>query len=205
MNGLVESPTLYWQILGALCGLALGIGLGAIRQRRQRHGGTKARTPDRANAGSPAGASRLPDVSVKPPPPAIPKSRPPSSTRRSSAEREGPPPLAPAGGQEASGGASSELVTTLQASNAELQAQIKSLQAAQAQEAQERLTLLQTERRRHEGALESLRQEHCTELSRLMSTMVEQVDGLHQSYGVRIKALEQEVERLRTGASADTR
>jgi hypothetical protein len=36
-----------------------------------------------------------------------------------------------------------------------------------------------------------------------MSTMVEQVDTLHQSYGARIKSLEQDVERLRSAASSD--
>jgi uncharacterized protein YsxB (DUF464 family) len=113
-----------------------------------------------------------------------------------------PSPVSVGGADSASTTASAEALAALQALNAELQAQVKSLQTAQAQEVQERQVLLQTERRRYESALEHIRQEHSAELSRLMSTMVEQVDTLHQSYGVRIKSLEQEVERWR-GASPD--
>ncbi|WP_157725550.1 hypothetical protein [Vitreoscilla filiformis] len=214
MNGLADIPALYWQILGALCGLALGIGLGAIRQRRQRDAdAAKARPPERVHATGVASVGRSQDaggrVRGKPLAPE------PAGIRRNGAERTVSPVTVPAAlspqvnpapasaDTQAAQAAAQEALMVLQAQNAELQAQLKALQATQAQDAQERLSLLQTERRRHESALEALRQEHSTELGRLMSTMVEQVDTLHQSYGARIKSLEQDVERLRSAASSD--
>ncbi len=203
---------MYWQILGALCGLALGIGLGAIRQRRQRDAdAAKARPPERVHAPGVVSAGRSQDAGAR----ARSKPPEPAGGRRSGTERTASPvtvpaalspqlPPAPASADtQAAQAAAQEALVVLQAQNAELQAQLKALQATQAQDAQERLNLLQTERRRHESALEALRQEHSTELGRLMSTMVEQVDTLHQSYGARIKSLEQEVERLRSAASSD--
>lgn len=214
VNGLADIPALYWQILGALCGLALGVGLGAIRQRRQRDAdAAKARPSERIHTVGAAGGGRSLDAGgrgrVKSP---VPE---PAVSRRSGAERTMPPVTVPAAlspqvspasvsaDVQAAQAAAQEALAVLQAQNAELQAQLKALQATQAQDAQERLSLLQTERRRHESALEALRQEHSAELGRLMSAMVEQVDTLHQSYGVRIKSLEQDVERLRGAASSD--
>ncbi|NDY93367.1 hypothetical protein G3A44_19425, partial [Ideonella sp. TBM-1] len=36
MNGLGDVPAWVWQVLGAACGLGLGLWLGAIRRRRLR-------------------------------------------------------------------------------------------------------------------------------------------------------------------------
>jgi len=88
-------------------------------------------------------------------------------------------------------------VAALQTYTSELLEQLRNIQASQAQEAQERQLQAQAERRRHESQLEGLRQEHSAELGRLMNTMVEQVDNLHQEYARRIKELEAETLRLR--------
>ena len=217
MNGLAGVPAVYWQILGALCGLALGIWLGAMHQhwrRRSDPSSDQPPKPDSATLSSAPSSARgrvaasVSSSAERSGSKASVRSKstatghPAAPVRRGSAspaprERETAPVTVSAALEP------SETMLALQSNNTELLAQLKAMQSAQNQEAQERHTLLQMERRRHENLLESVRQEHSAELSQLMGTMVEQVDSLHQSYGARIKALEEEIERLRVGGGAE--
>lgn len=297
VSDLAGFPAWYWQVLGVLCGLALGILLGAIRMRRRAtqpaeaqpqagaNGSTPAARQASANGTGPSEADRLPRVMV--PPPSAPKQAPasvrangpeapahagkrgkpaataPNASRSGSpgidvtaapapnsppspprpaaapavvatspaaatppassgARQAGspsrpniaPPAAAPLAAPPSAGAgtpglaepappaaapppAAPDAVAVLQEYTAELLEQLRNTHSSHAQELQTRAQQTLEERRRHEGLLEGLRQEHSAELSRLMATLTEQVDQLHQQYGQRIRQLEADIERLR--------
>jgi hypothetical protein len=143
-----------WPLVAVAVGLALGIMLGAVRQRgRADEPAVRDAGPDSA---LPAGAAE-----------------PGSSTPQQ------------------------RLLERLRAANLQLSAQLKSLAEANSRQQQEREQERQSERLRREREIEELRQAHANELSQLMATLVEQVDGLNKSHAEQIKALELEIERAR--------
>lgn len=89
------------------------------------------------------------------------------------------------------------LLERLRAANLQLSAQLKSVAETNSRQAQEREQERQGERLRHERELEELREKHTSELSHLMSTLVEQVDGLNKQHTDALKQLETELERAR--------
>ncbi|HJV72304.1 MAG TPA: hypothetical protein VJ693_24300 [Ideonella sp.] len=145
-----------WPLVAVAVGLALGIMLGAVRQR-----GSRAST-------------------------AVPDSTPASAL---------PAGAADAGGRDAT--PQQRLLERLRATNLQLTAQLKSLAEANSRQQQEREQERQSERMRQERELEELRQAHSNELSHLMNTLVEQVDGLNKAHAEQLKALEVEIDRVR--------
>jgi hypothetical protein len=89
------------------------------------------------------------------------------------------------------------LLERLRAANLQLSAQLKSVAEANSRQAQEREQERQGDRLRHERELEELREKHTSELSHLMSTLVEQVDGLNKQHAEQLKQIETELERAR--------
>jgi hypothetical protein len=145
-----------WPLVAVAVGLALGIMLGAIRQR-----GRHSAAPPRDTA---------------------------------------PPSIPPAGAAEGSGRDATpqqRLLERLRVSNLQLSAQMKSLAEANSRQQQEREQERQSERLRQERELEELRQAHAGELSHLMNTLVEQVDGLNKAHAEQLKSLESELDRVR--------
>lgn len=113
----------------------------------------------------------------------------------------------PGAGNGNGGGASTpqqRLLERLRAANLQLSGQMKSLAEANSRQAQEREQERQAERLRHERELEELRQAHSGELSHLMSTLVEQVDGLNKQHNEQIKQIETELERARQDSRRQT-
>lgn len=146
-----------WPLVAVAVGLALGIMLGAVRQRGSR-AGTAARDS--------APASALP-----------------ASAAGDANGRDATP--------------QQRLLERLRATNLQLTAQLKSLAEANSRQQQEREQERQSERMRQERELEELRQAHSNELSHLMNTLVEQVDGLNKAHAEQLKALEVEIDRVR--------
>jgi hypothetical protein len=89
------------------------------------------------------------------------------------------------------------LLERLRAANLQLSAQMKSLAESNSRQSQEREQERQSDRLRHERELEELKQAHSNELSHLMDTLVEQVDGLNKQHAEAMKAVELELERAR--------
>jgi TolA-binding protein len=143
-----------WPLVAVVVGLALGIMLGAVRQRGRR-------------SGPPARDSEAGPVS------ALPASAGEGSTPQQ------------------------RLLERLRAANLQLSSQLKSLAESHSRQQQDREQERQSERLRHERELEELRQAHTNELSKLMDTLVEQVDGINKAHAEQIKALELELERAR--------
>lgn len=113
----------------------------------------------------------------------------------------------PGAGNGNGGGASTpqqRLLERLRAANLQLSSQMKSLAEANSRQAQEREQERQAERLRHERELEELRQAHSGELSHLMNTLVEQVDGLNKQHNEQIKQIETELERARQDSRRQT-
>lgn len=144
-----------WPLVAVVVGLALGIMLGAVRQRG--------------------------------------RSAPPA--RESRPEADAALPVGEANGREAS--PQQRLLERLRAANLQLSSQLKSLAEANSRQQQEREQERQSDRLRQERELEELRQQHANELSRLMETLVEQVDGLNKAHAEQVKSLEGEIERYR--------
>lgn len=154
-----------WPLVAVAVGLALGIVLGAVRQRGRRKPGVRdSQGPSSSLPGEAAGAGN-------------------------------------------GGGASTpqqRLLERLRAANLQLSAQMKSLAEANSRQAQEREQERQAERLRHERELEELRQAHSGELSHLMNTLVEQVDGLNKQHHEQVKQIETELERARQESRRQT-
>jgi hypothetical protein len=89
------------------------------------------------------------------------------------------------------------LLERLRAANLQLSSQVKSLAEVNSRQQQEREQERQGDRLRQERELEELRQQHVNELSHLMDTLVQQVDGLNKAHAEQLKALEAEIERYR--------
>ena len=124
--------------------------------------------------------------------------------RRATPAREGEPAVAGAAGQpEPGAGAGRDatpqqrLLERLRAANLQLSAQLKSLAESNSRQSQEREQERQSERLRHEREIEELKQSHSNELSHLMDTLVEQVDGLNKQHVDQLKTVEIELERAR--------
>lgn len=150
-----------WPLVAVVVGLALGIMLGAVRQR-----GSGASAPSREtgpDSALPAGA--------------------PGEANGNGNGRESTP--------------QQRLLERLRAANLQLSSQLKSLAEANSRQQQEREQERQSERLRQERELEELRQQHANELSHLMETLVQQVDGLNKAHAEQVKALESEIERHR--------
>ncbi len=96
------------------------------------------------------------------------------------------------------------LLERLRAENLRLNSTLKSLAESNSRQAQEREQERQSDRLRQERELEELRQAHAGELSHLMNTLVEQVDGLNRAHAEQIKTLETEIERVRQDGRRST-
>ncbi|HEV8688721.1 MAG TPA: hypothetical protein VGQ91_00375 [Ideonella sp.] len=109
--------------------------------------------------------------------------------------------VAGAAGPEAGAGRDTtpqqRLLERLRAANLQLSAQLKSLAESNSRQSQEREQERQGERLRHEREIEELKQAHSNELSHLMDTLVEQVDGLNKQHAEQLKNVELELERAR--------
>jgi len=146
-----------WPLVAVAVGLALGIMLGAVRQRGRRTGGT----PRDSTTPSALPAAGAGDAAARDPTP------------------------------------QQRLLERLRVTNLQLTSQLKSLTEANARQQQEREQERQSDRMRLERELEELRQAHSNELSHLMNTLVEQVDGLNKAHAEQLKVLEAEIERVR--------
>ncbi|HEX5687689.1 MAG TPA: hypothetical protein VFY73_27050 [Ideonella sp.] len=124
-----------------------------------------------------------------------------SAVRDSGGQDHGPISVLPGHVAGEGGGRDStpqqRLLERLRAANLQLSSQLKSLAESNSRQAQEREQERQSERLRQERELEELRQAHANELSHLMNTLVEQVDGLNKAHAEQLKALEAEIERAR--------
>lgn len=197
---MADVPVWYWQVLGALCGLGLGIWLGALRQRRARNPRPGA-APGNVNQGA------APTTLMAPPPSApaplgmaVAPSAPMPLQAPAGAGMAAPVPVSSA--DVRADGAQQRLLQRLRDSNLELTTKLRAATDLHARELLERSQQQQAERQRHERQLEELRQTHSGELANLMSVLVEQVDGIHKTHAAQVKALESEVERLRRGGAA---
>lgn len=163
-----------WPLVAVVIGLALGMVLGAVKLRRGRGlAGGHGRDTDLGPA-SALTAGAAPGVG-------------PGSGNGGSADA----------GAGAGGSPQQRLLERLRAANLQLSAQLKSVAEANSRQMQEREQERQADRLRHERDLEELRQAHAGELSHLMNTLVEQVDGLNKHHAEQLKAMETELERLR--------
>ena len=124
-----------------------------------------------------------------------------AAARDSGGQDHGPMSALPAHAAGEGGGRDStpqqRLLERLRAENLRLNTQQKSLAESNSRQAQEREQERQSDRLRQERELEELRQAHAGELSHLMNTLVEQVDGLNKAHAEQVKALESEIERAR--------
>ena len=131
-----------------------------------------------------------------------------ASARDSGGQDHGPMSALPAHAAGEGGGRDStpqqRLLERLRAENLRLNTQQKSLAESNSRQAQEREQERQSDRLRQERELEELRQAHAGELSHLMNTLVEQVDGLNKAHAEQIKALETEIERARQDGRRST-
>ncbi|WP_374563626.1 hypothetical protein [Ideonella sp.] len=128
-----------------------------------------------------------------------------ASARDSGMQDHGPASQLPAlaeGGRDST--PQQRLLERLRAANLQLSSQLKSLAESNSRQAQEREQERQSDRLRQERELEELRQAHANELSHLMNTLVEQVDGLNKAHAEQIKALETEIERARQDGRRST-
>lgn len=119
--------------------------------------------------------------------------------RDSGGQDHGPVSMLP--GQSGEGGRDGtpqqRLLERLRATNLQLSSQLKSLAESNSRQAQEREAERQSEKLRQERELEELRQSHAGELSHLMNTLVEQVDGMNKAHADQVKSLETEIDRVR--------
>lgn len=123
------------------------------------------------------------------------RSSSPRDVRDPGEQDHGPVSVLP--GMHAEGTPQQRLLERLRATNLQLSSQLKSLAESNSRQAQEREQERQSERLRQERELEELRQAHASELSHLMNTLVEQVDGLNKAHAEQIKALETEIDKVR--------
>lgn len=165
-----DIPSWAWQVLGAFGGLALGLGLGAWHLRR-----TKARRrpqrPVRPSA----------DTTLSRPASDLPHSVLPGASRFGSTADT----------------PQQRLLEHLRQSNLDLAAQLKASAAQHAKLLRSNGEELAQAKAEYDDRVESLRQQHSTELRHLMALLVEQVDGIHKAHANHVKALEAEVERWR--------
>ncbi|GAA0742563.1 hypothetical protein GCM10009107_06220 [Ideonella azotifigens] len=174
---MADVPAWYWQVLGAICGLGLGLVLGALHKRRSSKGSA---------AGAPRAQAAGPSSTVPLPPR---PSRPPGAT--------GMAPAAAAQPAAGEAGPSQRLLEKLRETNLDLNAKLRAATDQHARDILERSQTQQSDQMRHERQLEELRQAHSSELSHLMSAMVEQVDAMQREHAAQVHTLEGEIERLK--------
>jgi small-conductance mechanosensitive channel len=171
---MADIPAWYWQVLGAIFGLGLGVLIGALR-RKNKVVRPKQREPQ---AGRPSQLSRD----------AQEPAGPASQFHAPSGFRQDAPPQ-------------QRLMERLRENNLELAAQVKALtdlrDQAKAQGQSRAQGELEALKVQYERQLEELRQAHSSELAHLMSVLVEQVDGIHKTHANHVRALEAEIERAR--------
>lgn len=169
---MADIPAWYWQVLGAICGLGLGVLIGALRRKNK----------------SPQAKRRDVQPSRSLPLP------------RDSQFAAGTPSQfhAPSGFRTES--AQQRLMERLRETNLELAARVKTLteQREPAPGQGEFNVQLQDQKAQFERQVEELRQTHSSELAHLMSVLVEQVDGIHKTHANHVRALEAEIERARS-------
>ncbi|HSI51973.1 MAG TPA: hypothetical protein VLA61_27220 [Ideonella sp.] len=175
---MADVPAWYWQVLGAICGLGLGLVLGALHKRRNSKG--NAANAPRAQTVGPSSTVPLP---ARP-------SRPPGATGLPSAATAAQPAAAEAG-------PSQRLLEKLRETNLDLNAKLRASTDQHARDILERSQAQQSDQMRHERQLEELRQAHSSELSHLMTAMVEQVDAMQREHAAQVHTLEGEIERLK--------
>jgi len=166
-----DIPRWAWQVLGAFGGLALGLALGAWHLRRSK----VKRRPQRP-ASRPANDSRLSKPASELPTSVLP-----------GASRFGSPAESP----------QQRLLEHLRQSNLDLAAQLKASAAQHAKLLRTKDEELAEAKADYDERVETLRQQHSTELRHLMALLVEQVDGIHKAHANHVKALEAETERWR--------
>jgi hypothetical protein len=180
---MVDIPAWYWQVLGAICGLGLGVLIGALR-RKNKVARPKRREPQ---PGRPSQLARDSQVGGATPS----QFHAPSGFRTDSPQQR--------------------LMERLRESNLELAARVKALteerdQARSQGQGQDDLAeQLEAQTTRYERQVEELRQTHSSELAHLMSVLVEQVDGIHKTHANHVRALEAEIERARGQADSGSR
>jgi len=124
------------------------------------------------------------------------RGKPASSASHSEAEQASAGAPGPeAGGRETS--PQQRLLERLRARELQLSSQLKSLAESNSRQSQEREQERQGDRLRHEREIEEIKHAHSNELSHLMDTLVEQVDGLNKQHAEQLKNLELELERSR--------
>jgi hypothetical protein len=189
-------PAWGWQLLGAVCGLGLGLLLGALRLRKQaqaRSRNAQARTQAQ-RAGRPTVAATTAPGAFSPTLTEPAASRMSSAVTRPAALSTSPAPLDDIGGPEA--------IERLRDANLDLGARLRAATDLHARELLERSQEQQVDQQRHERQLEDLRQQHAAELSHLMTVMVEQVDAMQRDHVQQVRTLEAEVERMRRQRSS---
>jgi hypothetical protein len=160
---MADVPAWYWQVLGAVFGLGLGIFIGAVRRGQPRSKARPASAPQ-----TPAGQQRA-------------------------ARSEGPPTVIEPRGD----GTPQRLLERLREQNLDLTAKLRAATDLHAREMLDRSHMHQGDEQRHARQLEELRQAHSSELSHLMTVMVEQVDGMQRDHANHLRVLEAEIERLK--------
>jgi hypothetical protein len=165
---MADIPAWYWQVLGAIFGLGLGVLIGALR-RKSKVARPKKREPQVARASQLARDSQV-------------HSSPPSQFHAASGFRSDSP--------------QQRLLERLREQNLELTARVKTLTEHSAR-VQVDTSGIQEVKAQCERQLEELRQTHSSELAHLMSVLVEQVDGIHKTHANHVRALEAEIERAR--------
>lgn len=165
-----DVPSWAWQVLGAFGGMALGLGLGAwhLRRAKARH------RPQRT-------ARLATETSASRPASELPNSVLPSASRFGSAADT----------------PQQRLLEHLRQSNLDLSAQLKASAAQHAKLLRSHDGALAEAKADYDDRVETLRQQHSTELRHLMALLVEQVDGIHKAHANHVRALEAEVERWR--------
>lgn len=170
---LSDVPAWVWQVLGAMGGLTLGLGLGAWHLKRGKNRSTRRRVPARTEFGGSTGMGM--------------------STQMGGASSQ----LTNSRFPESGNTPQQRLMEHLRQSNLDLGAQLRASAAQHGRllkEKEEEAGALKDE---YEQQVEALRQAHSQELKHLMTLLVEQVDGIHKAHANHVKALEAEIERIR--------
>ncbi len=201
MGLLAEVPAWYWQVLGAICGLALGLYLGGGRKRKAGKGSRAAQqSSGRASRlAVPADLRMAPDSRFSEPRRAEPRMAEPKPVEPKPVEVRVPPPRPAEPPADANHQRAFEL---LRDNNLDLSAKLRAATDLHARELLERSQQQQLDQQRYERQLEELRQNHATELSQLMTAMVDQVDAMQRDHAQQIQGMEQEMERLRRASQA---
>lgn len=164
---MADVPAWYWQVLGAVGGLGLGLFIGAVNRRKP---------------------SDPPPTQVQPRP-----ARPAQAAAAPAAAGAN----GATGGEPRLDATSQRLLERLREANLDLTARLRAATDQHARDLLERSQQQQAEQQRHERQIEELRQTHANELSHLMTDMVEQVDAMQREHVAKLTALQDEIEQLK--------